>query len=212
MNQRFVVLASTILCVFAALATGATASALAQPQYGPPPAYGPGSSHAGLVARGRHGLTFGFGAGIGAMESNDGPVECVDCSDSVSGSIDAHVGIMLNPRLALSFEVWGTGQALDSQADATLVQVLVMGSAKFWLAPRVWIKGGLGTAHLSMTFSDDSRDKLATGAAGMAAVGVELIHRPRFAMDLQLKGGVGNYEGFGDRISQGTLQLGVSWF
>jgi len=186
--------------------------AAAQSPGAPPPGYGPAPMPPAVSTIERRGLTAGFGFGFGGMESNDGPIECIDCNDSVAGSFDGHIGVMLTPRFAVGLEVWGSGQALDSAADASLVQVLVMGSAQWWATPRLWVKGGLGSAHLSMRFSDETRDELANGAAGMVAVGYELVHRPRFAMDVQLKGGVGNYEGFGDRISQGTLQLGFRFF
>jgi hypothetical protein len=161
----------------------------------------------------RRGLTLGIGAGVGGMESSDGPIECADCADSVAGSFDAHIGFMVNPRLALMFEVWGAGQALDSQSDVTIVQVLAMGAAQYWVTPRIWIKGGLGTAHLSERYGDSEvANEIDTGAAVMGAVGAELISRPRFSMDLQLRGGSGTYEGIEDTITQASLQLGLSWY
>lgn len=220
-------LSGIALAAFAAsLALPATAAAqgygpgYAPPAYTPPPPPPPQPSPAAApiapiypAANLRRGITFGLGAGIGGMESNSGPIECWNCEDSVAGSFDAHVGFMLSPRMALQFEVWGAGQALDAEASATLVQVLALGTVKFWLQPRLWIKGGVGSAHLSMSYADSNEpDEIDTGAAVMGAIGYEMIHRPRFALDLQLRGGAGTYEGIEDRVSQGMLQLGLSWF
>ncbi len=179
------------------------------PSSEPPPPPPPSAFESSV----RHGLTLGFGAGIGSMESSSGPIECDGCEDSVSGSFDAHIGVMLSPRLSLQFEVWGAGQALDAEADTTLVQVLALGAVQYWVTPRLWVKGGLGTAHLSMSYADsETNDELDTGGAAMAAVGYELIHRPRFALDVQLRGGTGTYDVIDDQISQGMLQFGLSWF
>lgn len=181
--------------------------------YPPPPAPAPAPYYAAPAPAVRTGLTFGVGLGVGGMESEDGPIECVDCDDSAAGSFDLHVGWMVSPRLALNFEVWGTAQALDAAADVSLVQVLVLGSAQYWVTPRVWVKGGLGTAHLSESYADsDEPNELDTGAAVMVAAGLELISRPHFALDLQLRAGSGTYEALDERISQGSLQLGVSWY
>jgi hypothetical protein len=206
--------AATLTFPAAAAAQGYAPPSHAPPGYAPPPAAEPAPAAPIYPAANlRRGITFGIGAGVGGMESNDGPIECFDCEDSVAGSIDAHIGYMINPRLALGFEVWGTGQALDSEASATLVQVLALGTVRLWLQPRLWVKAGIGSAHLSMSYADsDEPTELDTGAAVMGAVGVELIHRPRFALDLQLRGGAGNYEGIQDRVSQGMLELGLSWF
>lgn len=203
---------SSLVALIAAIATSPLIEGPADAQpYEPAPAPAPASVEP--AANLRKGLTLGFGAGVGGMESSDGPIECIDCTDSVAGSLDFHVGVMLNPRFALMFEVWGEGQALDSQSDVTLVQVLAMGAAQLWLTPRLWVKGGLGTAHLSERYGrGEEPNELDTGAAAMAAIGAELISRPRFAMDIQLRGGSGTYEGLEDTITQGSLQLGFSWY
>lgn len=161
----------------------------------------------------RRGLTLGLGFGAGGMESKDGPIECFDCSDSVAGSASFHIGFMLTPRLAAQYELWGTGQALDAQASVSVVQVLSMAALQYWVTPKLWIKGGIGTAHLAQTYeANDQREEIDNGVAGMAAIGIELISKPKFAMDLQLRGGTGTYEGIKDQIHQGALTLGFSWY
>lgn len=193
------------------------ASAQSYPPPPPGPAAGPATAPMGQVGARvvpeRKGLTLGIGLGAGGMESDDGPIECFDCDDSVAGSADFHVGLMLNPRLAIMYEAWGTGQALNAAADVTLVQVLSMAAAQYWLTPRLWVKAGIGTAHLSESMSGDNDSKeIDTGVAGMAAVGIELIQGPRWALDVQLRGGSGTYEGIDDKVFQGTLQVGLNWY
>ncbi len=219
MNLRHTLVAlGGIACLALPLTASAQPSATTAPPPGDPGA-GPNSlpppdyvsqHHMGPV---RRGLMLGFGLGGGAMESSSGPIECIDCSDSAMGSANLHIGYMLNPRLGVMYEAWGTAQKLDAAESATLVQVLSMAAAQYWVTPRVWVKGGIGTAHLIERYKPSMEGKkIDTGLAVMGAVGVELLQGRKFAMDVQLRGGSGTYDGIGDRITQGSLQLGFSWY
>lgn len=216
--KHLVVATATLACL------GAPMAASAQPLAAVPPAPGDPTLQPAVLppppgvltihnAPVRRGLLLGFSLGGGSMESSGGPIECVDCSDSVAGSADFHIGYMVNPRLALMYEAWGVAQKLDAAESVTLVQVLSMAAAQYWLTPRLWVKGGIGTAHLVERYKpEEEGKKLDTGVAVMGAVGIEIMQGRRFAMDLQLRAGSGTYEGLGDQIHQGSLQLGFSWF
>lgn len=218
-TKPFLIAAASACLLAAPLSASAQPSATTPPPPGDP-GYGPSSLpppdyvNVGMrVGPERKGLLLGFGIGAGGMESSDGPIECVDCSDSVAGSFDFHIGFMLSPRLGVMYEAWGTGQKLDAAESATLVQVLSMAAAQFWLTPRLWIKGGLGTAHLVERYKPSMEGKkIDTGVAAMGAVGYELVQGRKYALDIQLRGGSGTYDGLGDRIHQGSLQLGLSWY
>lgn len=177
----------------------------------PPPSAGPGFFY-------RKGFTLGFGFGLGGMATDTGAIECIDCDyDPVAGAFDFHVGGMLNPRLALLFEYWGTGKQLDAIGTTMFFQHLVMVAAQYWVSPRLWLKGGLGFSHLSWQYDDGyvrEDEPVADGGALMGALGYEIVTGHKFALDVQLRLGAGTYEGLaiGDQIQVATVGLGVNWY
>ena len=179
--------------------------------YGPPPAQESGAFF------NRRGLAIGFGFGVGGMSAESGPIECVGCDyEPAAVGVDFHIGAMINPRFALLFEVWGTGQAVDADGRTVLVQTMAMAALQYWLTPQLWLKGGLGAAQLSYSFDDgygetDSAE-IDSGGAIMGAVGYEIMSGRKFAIDLQLRVGSGTYEGISDQINAGTLSVGFNWF
>ncbi len=172
----------------------------------------------------RRGLAIGFGFGIGGMQSENGPIRCDGCDyDPIAGGFDFHVGGMLNPRLALLFEVWGTGQQLDAVGANTLMQTMVMVAAQYWVTPQLWIKGGIGAANLSISsddgFGDTNSIDIGAGAALMGAVGYEVMSSRKFSMDLQFRLGAGTYQddgnggvGINDQITTGMFGVGFNWY
>lgn len=176
----------------------------------PPSSYGPGYH--------RRGLTLGVSLGIGGMDSDTGAIYCDGCDyQPVAGGGSFHIGGMLNPRLALLFEVWSTGKQLDAVGANSLWQHLVMVAAQYWVSPQLWLKGGIGFAHLSLQYDDGyyyEDQPVADGGALMGALGYEVLAGPRFSVDLQLRLGMGSYEGlgFGDQIQSGTFGAGLNWY
>lgn len=164
----------------------------------------------------RHGFTLGFGFGIGGMSNDNGAIECGNCDyQPASVGFDFHLGGMVNPRLALLGEIWGTGQAVDASGTTVLVQTMVMFAVQYWATPQLWLKGGIGGANLSYSI-DDGYDQYSndvdSGAAIMGAVGYELLSSPRFSIDLQLRVGSGSYDKLNDHIDTGMLGLGFNWY
>ena len=190
----------------------------------PPPAYRPPPPIARPQRLGhyrRSGLAIGFGVGIGGMDSENDLFVCSGCDPNdamVAGSFDFHVGGMINPRLALLFELWSTAGILDSFGDVYLLQTMAMFAAQFWVMPRLWLKGGIGVSHLSLNYDDGFVSDVAdldSGLGVMAAVGYEVMAARSFTMDLQLRLGGGFYDGLGgdgDTVSAATFGLGFNWY
>lgn len=161
-------------------------------------------------------LMFGFGLGLGYMNDNGDRVTCNGCDATpLTGEGNFHVGGMLSPRFALMLEIQGNIQqiAYNSVQDATLSQTLVMGAGQFWLTPQLWIKGGIGVAHL------DVNDNLngvyypqADGLALLGGVGFELLSARFFAVDLQGRLSEGSYHGTGDHVTTGSIGVGINWY
>ena len=199
------------LLVFSAIML-APALAAAQPYYGPAPAYRePGGFH-----HRANRLAWGISFGVGGMhDSGDGIASCDNCNyNPLAGEIDGHIGGMLNSRTALLFEAQANIQTIHSDAlngDTTITQSAAMVALQYWLTPILWIKGGLGFAHLSYD-NDYVTEDLGSGGAIMGAIGVELMSGRRFALDLQGRIIEGSYKGLDDQVTSGTIGLGLNWY
>jgi hypothetical protein len=215
----FVFLGAALL-VFPALAS-------AQGYYGPPPpAYGGGYYGRPAVLPGgywdRTGrLALGFSLGLGGMHSNaEGDIGCPTCDyNPIAGEVDFHIGGMLSPRFALLFEAQGNLQTVDDNGQGgtvTLSQGTAMVAGQFWLTPHLWIKGGIGAAHLSYDFNDPygtaGSQPISNGAAIMGAVGYELFSTREFAVDIQGRLIEGSYKDLGDQLTSGTVGVGFNWY
>lgn len=180
----------------------------------PPPVYRVQSRHHFE----RRGFTYGLALGAGGMNSKAGNVTCADCGgEPITGAFSFHLGGMLSPRFALLFEYSGTFKQLDAQNVNTLTQSFALIAAQYWVSSKVWIKGGLGFAHLSRSYDDGfivEDSPISEGGAVMGAVGYEIMSGPRFAIDVQLRLGVGTYDGLGadNQIQSGTVGVGFSGF
>ncbi len=211
-----------LLLVLASLAISSVASA--QPgAYGPRRGGGyysnPHVTPDGFWDRGGR-LVWGLSLGLGGMSSKSGPIECPACDyNPIAVEVDAHIGGMISPRLALMAELQGNVQTVDEQGGGegtqSLAQGALMFAAQYWVVPKVWIKGGLGFAHLSFNYSDyygEFDEPIDDGAAFMVGAGIELLSSRDFALDLQGRYIRGSYDGIDDNISSGTIGIGVNWY
>ncbi|HRC58301.1 MAG TPA: hypothetical protein PKU97_20395 [Kofleriaceae bacterium] len=188
----------------------------AQPGYYAQP---PATTSGGFWDRGG-GLVWGIGLGLGGMSSKDGPIECSSCSYSpMAVEVDAHLGGMMSPRLALLFEIQGNVQPVEEvgggEGDKTLGQFAAMAAAQYWITPRLWLKGGIGVATLSYNYNDSSgtqEEPIDDGGVFLLGAGYEILAGRDFALDVQGRYVVGSYDGINDQISSGTIGLGVNWY
>ena len=183
--------------------------ASAQGYYGGPPPY-PGGFHHRM---GR--LAFGFSIGIGGMSDQAGLTNCDNCSYNPAAlEADIHLGGFITPRVAILFEGQINAQTVhadDLNGDTVVTNTALMGALQFWLTPQLWIKGGIGFAHLDVN-NDVGGDGYGGGVALMGAVGFELLSTRRFALDLQGRIMEAEYSSFGDNITAATVGLGFNWY
>jgi len=199
----------------AALAQGGPGGPAAAPGPRTPPPAG-ANPFAGPRFPNRRGLTLGFGGGIGSMETSD--IAGLG-DDSLAGGVFGHVGWMLTPQLALVGEAFtalqSTGDNIGA-GDVFLAQTGVFVAAQFWATPQLWFKGGVGGAFAS--FQDDAGivEDIGSGDGGPAlllAAGFEVLHAPRFSLDVQFRFASATYDGVVDtRVSQGIFAIGFNWF
>jgi len=201
---------SILTIVTSSFLLAGTAAAQGYPQGPPPPPpayqqpnnYGPAPAPMGIQ---REGFVIGFSLG-GGLLTND---SCDTC-DSLDGPAgDLHLGFMINPKLALLVEGYAVSH---TENGITLTQSMGLLAAQFWLAPNMWLKGGLGTGHLSL--SNDAGDAFAVsedGAGFMVAGGYEVYQGAAFTVDLALRVGAVNYQD-ADTVTQSAASVGVNWY
>jgi opacity protein-like surface antigen len=176
--------------------TAAAAPALAQ---------SPGAAPA---ATARTGWNVGFGVGGGNL-SCDGQ-GCDGVTEAGSGNL--HVGYMSRPRLAAVFDLWGMAH---TENQLTVAHTIGTVGLRYWLAPRLWLQGGVGGAHASFHYKGalvDVSNRTESVLGVMGAVGFELIDRPDFAIDIQLRGGTGFYRDNDAKAHNEALTVGFTWF
>ena len=180
-------------------AFGSLSAAYAQYGYPPPP------PPRGMY---RSGLVIGGSLGAGAISAQDCGPYC-----GGSGMIEGHIGGMLNPRLALEADLWGTVHSWDDGVfTGTTYHGIYTAALQYWATDILWLKGGAGFGQMQLQYDGDTAafgDE--SGFAIMAAGGVEVLQSSNFALDLQLRFGHGFYTQGGDVNNFGFL-VGVNWY
>ncbi len=161
-------------------------------------------------------LVFGVSVGLGGMGDNGSAItSCDNCNyNPIALELDAHLGGMIAPRVALMLELQVNGQTIHSDAqngDTTVTQSAAMFAAQFWLLPQLWIKGGIGLADLNVDDTFVTQD-LGSGIAVMGAIGFEIFSARNFAIDLQGRLIEGTYNSGDDHITSGTVGVGFNWY
>ena len=178
---------------------GSLSAAHAQPYYGAPP-----------PVRGiyRSGIVFGGSLGGGVISADLCGAYC-----GGAGMLQGHLGGMINPRLALMGDLWGSFHAWDDGIyTGTTYHGIYTFAAQYWVADIVWIKGGIGLGHMQLQYDGDAAafgDE--SGFAAMGAAGVEVVQSYNFTVDIQARLGHGFYTQGGDVNNFGIL-VGVNWY
>lgn len=147
----------------------------------------------------RQGFIIGFGVGGGAMT-------CDGCSSLNGPAAEVHLGTMLNGKTAIVLD--GSGVA-KTESGSTLYSIVSTVALQYWVAPQVWLKGGVGLGELQLetrgaTFHSDS------GLGFTGAIGLEVLQRKTFALDLQFRYSTADIGG--DRINNFSGVLGFNWY
>ncbi len=203
------------LLVLAALLV-APAAASAQGYYGGGPG-GPGPSTqlpGGFHNRGGR-IIYGGSFGLGGMhDSGSNVTTCGNCNyNPLAVSLAGHIGGFVGPRLALMAEGQINAQTVSSDFydDTVLSMNTLMIAAQYWVTPQLWIKGGLGVSQL---WADNAYEvwDFGTGGAVMGAIGYEIMSARNFSIDLQGRLIQGAFNSLDDKVTSGTVGVGVNWF
>jgi hypothetical protein len=164
-------------------------------------------------------ISWGLGIGLGGMSDDGGRISCINCDYNTAAlELDAHLGRFVSPRLALLLEVEANGQTVAQNANnttSTVVQTTLMLAGQYWLTTQLWIKGGVGFAHLEQEdsyFEGTDVTPVDSGLAVLGAIGFEVLSSRRFALDFQGRLIEGTYDGIHDHLTSGTIGVGFSWY
>lgn len=151
----------------------------------------------------RRGFLIGFGIGGGSMSFSES-----DVLDGGGPAIELHIGGMLGPRTALMFDDFGVGQTFED-TDATLTSAIGSAAVQHWVAPRVWLKAGIGAGGLrvsngTLSISSDP------GFGVMGGVGFEMVQRTKFVLDLQARLSTASISE--ERVGNFGILLGCNWY
>jgi hypothetical protein len=176
-------------------------------------------SSVGIVAaepdgryRGRNGFTFGAALMAGQLgcTTRDG-ADCNSSGASEAGGLALRAGVMVQPNLAVALDLSGMTHREDRVKTS---QTLAAITARGWLAPRLWLEGGVGIARSSAEYDltvvnvvDDSENVL----GGLVGVGFEVISSRNLALDVGLRGATSFYRN-DVRLYNVALTVGVSFF
>ncbi|MDH4065001.1 MAG: hypothetical protein OEW19_11425 [Acidobacteriota bacterium] len=183
------------------------------------------------------GMTGGLSIGGGWLRlggaSADPATELVQLGDRNGGgpTVDLRLGRFVAPRAAVLRELalattsetafddtvgvrLGGTELLFGGATTDLSSFVTVGAAQFWVAPRVWIRGGIGVGYLSRTlYLPDSVDLTLDKGYGFAVLGgtgVEVWRVQHLALDAQVQ--FSTFAVGGLRVNAPVLQLGVSFW
>lgn len=169
-------------------------------------------AHADPAGHRRSGATFGVGLGLGHIDCED--ADGNDCDgDGVTSAfgLAARAGVMVSRGAALAGEVWGMRH---DEGDLDVEQLMITGQVRGWVAPQLWLQGGVGVARTTTRYDfgvGQVVDESDLVPALVGGVGVEVVSDRTFALDLELKAGSGLYRD-DLRVYNLALGLGLSFY
>lgn len=176
------------------------------------PGMGSGPIDASSRPRGRAGFFGGVGAGGGVMGLACGPsCEGLDASATLS----AHAGLLLASGLVVLYDA----ALLVHLDESPLGPVRVYHSTHLlalqgWMAPRVWVRGGPGLAHLRVHHVGiGTRGEMVPALGG--ALGVELWRAAPTVIEGVLRVSAGFFDeddGQDDAVYTLSIGAGASWY
>ena len=178
----------------------------------PAPGYAPGPPPQAAPAPARDGFMIGFSGGFGSMK-----LDCDNCdSDSQSGfSFDFSIGGFINPNMAIMYDASGVMHS-ESEGDQSVILTNSLNTVALqsWVAPKFWLKGGIGFARLFLSGDNVPDDASVSGWGVTAAAGYDVVQSGNFALDLSLRLSNAFYDddGVDFQMSNASLHLGVHWY
>lgn len=153
----------------------------------------------------RVGLELGAGLQAGNLfcesENNN------DCNGvTAAGGLDLQAGWFTSPRIGIVLDLWTMAH---TENNFTIAQYINTVGIKIRLAPILYVQGGIGAAHASLSYGNLIASRSDDAFAIMGAVGLVLLRGHRFDLSIELRGGNGfygdkNHDGQADTVARNT--------
>jgi hypothetical protein len=128
----------------------------------------------------------------------------------VGGGIALAAGIRLHDRVALVFDLGMMAQS-DGLGDSGRRGGMQTVGLQFWPRSRIWLRAGGGVGWLTYTGgTDDAYHRDGLGPAALVAVGMQLVDRPDWSLDVQLRSALMSHYAESVVLTHGLL-VGASW-
>ena len=147
----------------------------------------------------RKGFIFGLGVG-------GGKITCEDCESMSGPAVEIHLGGMLTDKMAL---VWDSSGVVREENGVTVSSAVAAPAVQYWVSPRVWVKGGVGAGRLVASVNNVTSSS-EWGLGFLGGLGVELVQKKRFAIDLQARFTTAKIEG--ERINNVFALVGFNFY
>jgi len=142
----------------------------------------------------------GFIAGIGI---GGGKITCSDCESKSGTAVALHLGGMLTEKVALVL-----GLSVVSTDDNDLTSSVASAAVQYFVSPKVWVKGGIASVLLEVNGKGSYASN--TGGGFQGGLGVEVVQKKRFAIDLQVRFTTAKIEG--ERTNNVMALLGFNLY
>lgn len=160
----------------------------------------------------RDGVTLGGALMFGHLgcKTSDGG-DCNGDGVAEAGGLNLRAGIMVSPRLAIALDL----AAMTHREDRIkTTQAMAAVTARGWLAPQIWLEGGLGMARASAEYDLSIANVVSetdTVPGFLVGVGVEVLSAPKFAIDVGLRAATSFYKD-DIQLYNVALTVGASFF
>jgi len=152
-------------------------------------------------------VAVGVGGGHLGCATPEG--SCDGAGPVQAGSLTVAAGGRLDRNLAL---LGLLTVATHNDSDSTVSQFVLAPTLRAWIAPMLWLEGGVGFAHTEVSHMSGGLETIQrsdTVPAVVGAVGVDVVRAKDFAFDVDLRGARGFYAN-DVHVYQATLGVGVT--
>lgn len=123
-----------------------------------------------------------------------------------AGGLDLQGAYFTSPSLGLVVDLWTMAH---TENDFTIAQYINTIGLKWRLAPILYVQGGIGAAHASLSYGNTIAARTDDAFAVMGAIGLDVLRGRSFALSIELRGGTGfygdaNHDGQADTVARNT--------
>jgi hypothetical protein len=104
-----------------------------------------------------------------------------------AGGADGHIGWLFDQKVGLMLDLWGM---TSKENDTTISYVAATVNVRYWVAPILWLQGGIGYGHANVkveTAIGDFEGQTDDVPVAQLGLGVEVARGTNWAFDVEAK-------------------------